>query len=90
MTAWTLCVIIGKVALLSFLVVAVVTIIVVRRRRMRAARAEFLRRDPSELLQAYTRPAQPGYEASVRGAMPHTPLPSWVYHGDQDTADPPS
>ncbi|QUR69954.1 hypothetical protein F6B93_19305 [Mycobacterium spongiae] len=29
---------------------------------------------------------QPGFEASIRGAMPVTPLPEWVDWDDDDTA----
>lgn len=85
MTFWALCVVIGKVALLTFLAVGVVTIIVVRRRRMRASWAQYLATEPSVRRQGGP-PPQPGYEATIRGAMPHTPLPDWMYQADDEAS----
>jgi hypothetical protein len=77
-----------KIALLTYVLVGVVALIIVRRRRMRAARDEFMRTDPSELLSKYSRSSRPGYEASARGATPHTPWPDWAYRdGGQQHPD---
>lgn len=76
----------AKVALLAFLVVSVVTIIVVRRRRMRASWVEYLETDPS-MLGRRRAPIQPGHEATIRGAMPHTPLPDWTCQANDDRPD---
>jgi hypothetical protein len=73
---------IAKILLLIYLVVGVAALIIVRRRRMRTARDEFLRTDPTQLLPNPTRPTQLGHEASIRGATPHTPLPDWAYTDD--------
>lgn len=84
MTMWALGVVVAKVSLLAFIVISVAVIVIVRRRRMRAAREEFLRTDPEDLAFKYLGNAQPGFEASARGAMPHTPLPGWAYLDDDD------
>jgi hypothetical protein len=67
-----------KVVLLAYLLIAAAAIIVVRRLRMRKSRDEFLRSEPQPL-RDYPRPSQPGFEATIRGAVPHTPLPDWMY-----------
>jgi hypothetical protein len=75
-----------KVALLAYLVIGVVMFVVVRRRRQRAAWDDYLRSDvppPTD----QRRPSQPGYEATIRGAMPVTPLPDWIY-ADEDPERP--
>lgn len=64
---------IAKVALIAFIVGGVVALITRAVRRSRANRL-----DPRWT--AYG--AQPGYEASVHGAMPNTPLPEWAYWDD--------
>ena len=79
---WHVCVTIGQVALLVYLVVAVTTVIVVRRRRLRAQWADYLDTDLEVLYARGARPGQTGYEASVRGAGPRTPLPDWMYEAD--------
>jgi hypothetical protein len=71
-----------KVALLAYLLVAVVVVIVVRRRRMRKSRDEYLHAEPQPFWD-YPRPSQPGFEATIRGAGPHTPLPDWMYADDE-------
>jgi hypothetical protein len=73
---------VAKVVLLAYLLIAVAAIIVVRRRRMRKCRDEFLRSEPQPL-RDYPRPSQPGFEATIRGAGPHTPLPDWVYADEE-------
>jgi hypothetical protein len=65
-----------KVALLLFIVGGVAAIIIRGVRRSRANRG-----DPNW----NSSRAQPGFEASARGAMPRTPIPVWV---DWDDADP--
>lgn len=77
----------AKVALLAYLVIAVVVVIVVRRRRMRASWDEYLRSEPQPF-RDHRRPSQPGFEATIRGATPHTPLPDWMYA--DDVGDPPT
>jgi hypothetical protein len=69
---------VAHVVLLAYLLIAVVVIVVVRRRRMKARWEEYLRSEPRPL-QDWRRPSQPGFEAMIRGAMPHTPLPDWMY-----------
>ena len=62
-----------KVALLAFVAGGVVALVIRGVRRSRANRL-----DP----RWNWRSGQPGYEASVHGAMPQTPLPEWAYWDD--------
>jgi hypothetical protein len=71
-----------KVALLAYLLIAVVVVIVVRRRRMRASWDEHLHAEPQPS-RHHPRPSQPGFEATIRGAGPHTPLPDWMYADEE-------
>lgn len=64
-----------KVALLAFIIVGTVALITRGVRRSRANRLD-PRWNP--------RSGQPGYEASVSGAMPNTPLPEWAYWDDDN------
>jgi hypothetical protein len=57
-----------KVLLIAWLVIGLTVIVVGSVRRSRANRG-----DPN-----WTRRTQPGYEASIHGSMPATPLPEWV------------
>jgi hypothetical protein len=68
-----------KVILVGVLTLGVAVLVVAGVRRSRANRG-----DPR-----WTRRAsgQPGYEASVRGTMPETPLPDWV-DGNDDNIEP--
>jgi hypothetical protein len=63
-----------KLALIAFIVVGTVALITRGLRRSRANRS-----DP----RWNARSGQPGYEASVFGAMPQTPLPEWVGWDDE-------
>ncbi|MDM3908803.1 hypothetical protein [Mycobacterium intracellulare] len=65
---------VAKVALIAFIVGGTVVLITRGVRRSRANRL-----DPRWKYYG----AQPGYEASVHGAMPNTPLPEWVYWDDE-------
>lgn len=65
---------VAKVALIAFIVAGTTILITRAVRRSRANRL-----DPR--WKAYG--AQPGYEASVHGAMPNTPLPEWAYWDDE-------
>ncbi|WP_102418938.1 hypothetical protein [Mycobacterium sp. 4858] len=64
-----------KVAVIALIVGGVVALIVRGVRRSRANRLDPHWRG---------RGIQPGYEASVYGAMPSTPLPEWAYWDDED------
>lgn len=65
---------VAKVALIAFIVGGTAVLIT---RGARCSRANRL--DPRWKYYG----AQPGYEASVHGAMPNTPLPEWVYWDDE-------
>lgn len=67
-----------KVALIAFIIGGTATIITRGIRRSRANRLDPRWNGPS---------SQPGYEASVAGVMPNTPLPEWVYWDDEDDDD---
>jgi hypothetical protein len=67
-----------KVFLVAFLAAGVTVVVVVGVRRSRANRG-----DPSWSRRAG---GQPGYEASIRGNMPATPLPEWVDWDDENPA----
>jgi Immunity protein 63 len=68
-----------KVSLIGWLAVAVAVMVIVGVRRSRRNRS-----DPNWSRGAG---ALPGYAASIRGAMPATPLPEWV-DWDEDQPDP--
>lgn len=68
-----------KVSLIVWLAVAVAVMVIVGVRRSRRNRS-----DPNWSRGAG---ALPGYAASIRGAMPATPLPEWV-DWDEDQPDP--
>ncbi len=64
-----------KVAVIAFIVGGVIALVIRGVRRSRANRL-----DPR-----WSAPIDPpGYEASAFGAMPHTPLPEWVYWDDNN------
>lgn len=67
-----------KVALIAFVVGGTVAVITRGVRRSRANRLDPRWKGPG---------GQPGYEASVLGAMPNTPLPEWAYWGDEEDED---
>ncbi|WP_322858514.1 hypothetical protein U8D42_19770 [Mycobacterium europaeum] len=67
-----------KVALIAFLAGGVVVLIARGVRRSRANRSNPQWRGGR---------TQPGYEASINGAMPNTPLPEWAYWPDEDQDD---
>ena len=68
-----------KVALIAFIVVGTVALITRGVRRSRAHKLDPRWRGHS---------AQPGYEATARGATPNTPLPEWAYRdGDNPESD---
>ncbi len=68
-----------KVALVAFIVVGTFALITRGVRRSRARRSDPRWKGHS---------AQPGYEATARGAMPNTPLPEWAYwDGDNPESD---
>lgn len=71
-------VIILKVALIAFIVGGTAALIIRGVRRSRANRL-----DPR--WNAHRSP--PGYEASVMGVMPNTPLPEWVNWDDEEADD---
>lgn len=62
-----------KVPLIALIVCGIVTLIARGVRRSRANKLNPNWKGHS---------AQPGYEASIHGAMPNTPLPEWVYWDD--------
>lgn len=66
-----------KVLLVVFLTLSMAVLVVASVRRSRANRG-----DPRWMRRAG---GQPGYEASVRGNMPATPLPEWVDWDDDNT-----
>ena len=65
-----------KVLLIAWLTIGLTVVVVMGVRRSRANRG-----DPNSTRR--TR-GQPGYEASIRGNMPATPLPEWVDWDDDD------
>lgn len=75
MPALTILVLVLKVGLLMFLTGGTAALIVRGVRRSRANRV-----DPS--WKEYR--GQPGYEASIHGVMPRTPLPEWAYWNDDE------
>lgn len=77
--AVTVLLLILKVALIAFVVGGTIAVITRGIRRSRANRL-----DP----RWNGHIGQPGYEASVSGAMPNTPLPEWAYWDDEDDDDP--
>jgi len=72
-------ILLGKIALLAFGFGGTAAIVVRGFRRSRANRG-----DPNW---TNTRGGQPGFEASVHGAMPRTPLPEWAYWDEDDDSD---
>ena len=65
-----------KVALIAYIIGGVAALVIHGVRRSRANRL-----DPRwNFYRGY-----PGYEASVLGVMPNTPLPEWVDWDDEDT-----
>jgi hypothetical protein len=65
-----------KIVLIAWLAVGLTTLVIAGIRRSRANRGD----------SRWSRRAggQPGYEASIRGNMPVTPLPEWVDWSDDD------